>query len=245
MATPGELVSRLAEVLAVSEVTLGSYYRNLREAGLVTKGGRGRSAAQMTAKDAAHLLMAVGGSRFEKEAAAKIVADYTTLELAHTYRRTAIPIGEKGHLEGDGIEDSSGQWIMEGLSFPRLQNLPPAHSFSDALAALIDAMVQNEFLRILAAARPSQDGFFSLEVNFLGPQPSVGIQVYLYTDRFSYTEEGGYLLPELVTANPSTYSGIEDDLHRRYGNGDLRISRTITGKTIAAIADLLRGEEVA
>lgn len=59
MATPGELVRAVAAALDISDVTVGVYYRKLREAGLVTKGGRGRSAPALSYLDGARLLLSL------------------------------------------------------------------------------------------------------------------------------------------------------------------------------------------
>lgn len=62
MATAGELIRLTADALQVPEATVTSYHRMLREAGLLTKGGRGRNAPQMSATDVARLLLAMLGS---------------------------------------------------------------------------------------------------------------------------------------------------------------------------------------
>src|SRR4051812_5015787 len=62
MGSPGELVRCVARVLKVSEATVVQYDRNLAEAGLRTKGGRGRSAARITSQDAANLLIVIAGA---------------------------------------------------------------------------------------------------------------------------------------------------------------------------------------
>src|SRR5579864_4088243 len=69
MATPGELIRICADALCLSEVTVAAHYRNLREAGLVTKGGRGRSAPKSTVDDAAMLLVALLGAESGVQAA--------------------------------------------------------------------------------------------------------------------------------------------------------------------------------
>jgi hypothetical protein len=63
VATPGDLVRIFAEEFRVPSVTVSGYYRALREAALVTKGGRGRSAPTSTAKDAAALMVALLGAQ--------------------------------------------------------------------------------------------------------------------------------------------------------------------------------------
>ena len=243
MATPGELIKAVADVLHVPEVTISSYYRSLREAGFVTKGGRGRSAAQMTAADAAHLLMAVGGNRFEKESAAKIAEDYRRIRASHTVRRMALPTGERpGWLEGDWIENDAGTWLFEGFSIPHLQALPEQHQFIDALTAVIEAAMNKEFG--LATYEGSPDAAVShiIEIYFYGPEPHAGIEIGLSGGgHFFYTEEGTYQLPEKIGRDPHrSYREVDEEVSREYGSGDLEIRRKITFKTIYEIAELLK-----
>ncbi len=58
MATSGELVKMIAVETGYPEPTVAIVARKLREAGLLTKGGRGRSAAHMSPLDAARLVLA-------------------------------------------------------------------------------------------------------------------------------------------------------------------------------------------
>src|SRR5258705_11448956 len=59
MATPGQLVKCIAEALGIPEPTVVQYDRLLSENGMRSKGGRGTSAAKVTAVDAANLLIAI------------------------------------------------------------------------------------------------------------------------------------------------------------------------------------------
>lgn len=68
MASSTQLVTGLAAELGLGESTLALHFRLIREAGYITQGGRGRSAARMTASDAAHLLIASMGSLHPKDA---------------------------------------------------------------------------------------------------------------------------------------------------------------------------------
>src|SRR5712671_4544868 len=69
VASPGELVRKFSELLGIAEPTIVLHDRNLVVAGLRSKSGRGNSAARMTARDAAHLLVAVLGSSHVKDSA--------------------------------------------------------------------------------------------------------------------------------------------------------------------------------
>ena len=67
MALLSELVRMIAKVEGLEEVSVGIFARHAREAGLIAQGGRGRSAAKMTFRDAANLLIAVNGCALAKQ----------------------------------------------------------------------------------------------------------------------------------------------------------------------------------
>lgn len=114
MASPGELVKVAAWALLMPEVTVGSYYRALREAALVSKLGRGRSAAEVTALDAARLLIAIMSAPLVRDSA-------ECVSLYGRFRSAAMP---------DDIASA-------GLD-PDLAALEAAHAFEDALAYLLE-----------------------------------------------------------------------------------------------------------
>lgn len=241
MATPGELIKTVADVLYVPEVTVASYYRSLREAGLVTKGGRGPSAAQMKPSDAAKLLSAVGGSRFEKETAEKTVRDYSGIKVAHTARCLLLP-SEDDHIgRGDWIENNSGTWVFDGFKIEHLQRLPERHTFLDALVAIIDAAMEGEFGNAQRADHRDLKTWHSIEVLFYGPEPRAGLSIKLGgAGSSSYEEEGTYLLPEQIERNSANYSQVDENVRLKFGDGDLEIRRKFTEKTIYSIAHLLK-----
>jgi hypothetical protein len=115
MASPGELVRTFAEFLDIPVSTIVVHDRNLVTAGLRSKSGRGTSAARMTARDAAHLLVAVLGSSHVKD----------SVETVRGY-------GEARFFK----EMSTG---YDASNVEALQNLPSDHSFVDAVEALIGA----------------------------------------------------------------------------------------------------------
>jgi hypothetical protein len=72
MATLQDLVTVLSWATAVPEATVFAYGRFAREAGLISQGGRGRGGARMTVRDAANLVIALGGTATTREAGATI-----------------------------------------------------------------------------------------------------------------------------------------------------------------------------
>jgi hypothetical protein len=115
VASPGELVRKLSELLGIAERTIVLHDRNLVVAGLRSKGGRGNSAARMAARDAAHLLVAVLGSSHVKDSA----------ETVRRYKETRF------------LKSASGGYDANTIA--ALRNLPPDHSFVDAVETLIAA----------------------------------------------------------------------------------------------------------
>jgi hypothetical protein len=115
VASPGALVRKFSELLGIAEPTIVLHDRNLVVAGLRSKSGRGNSAAQMTARDAAHLLVAVLGSSHVKD----------SVETVRRYRETRF------HKTASGGYDDN--------TVAALRNLPPDHSFVDAIEALVAA----------------------------------------------------------------------------------------------------------
>ena len=79
MASPGELVRTIAEVLGIPEATVTVLDRNLVVAGLRTKRGRGPSAAEVTTLDGARLLIAGILSPAPVTSTAEVVGWYSQL----------------------------------------------------------------------------------------------------------------------------------------------------------------------
>lgn len=108
----------MAKVLGVPETVTASHVRNLREAGLITKAGRGITAAQMTTRDAAHLLIATVASLNVKDSAATVA----------------------------GFSQTKSRHGPDKIMFARSAG-GPNHSFVDALVVLLDLVVDGEFTR--------------------------------------------------------------------------------------------------
>jgi hypothetical protein len=110
MATPGQLVEEMAASLGMPVATVTQYDRQLAEAGLRSKGGRGTSAATVTQRDAANLLIAIGASPF---------AGPTVKEAVRTCKAY-------GSLRAASQNHNFGQ-----LGLPSLGSLPAGHSLRD------------------------------------------------------------------------------------------------------------------
>jgi hypothetical protein len=102
MATLSELVDVVAAMGGLEPVTVNLFARSIREAGLIATGGRGSSAATMSPKDAANLLIAINASGTAREGP-EIVAVYRRLE-AQEFTYEGDPPGKILGTFGEGLE---------------------------------------------------------------------------------------------------------------------------------------------
>jgi hypothetical protein len=228
MATPGELVKAIAAVLGIPEPTAVQYDRQLAEAGLRTKGGRGRSAARVTARDASNLLIAIAASPVSgpsvKEAA-KTCETYASLPFL--------------------VEHSLPKFSEVGL--PALDQLPPTHTLGEATALLIASAARGEEVTILHDQQTVRRG---LSITFFGPQTAAEIWCNFLIERKVYSP--GHMdwrsQPAFFryTSMQYEFSAFNSFEFMRLGLeqsakhlGDLGQIRTVTGRTIDALGKLL------
>ena len=147
MASPGQLVQVMADVLGLSKATVTQYDRVLAENGLRTRRGRGRSAAKVSSRDAACLLIALAASPIANEAPS-ICKHFCSL---------------KWFQQEDDPRSSFSK-----LGVTALGVLPDEHCFGTALSALIEAAGRDELARLLA------EGAIFVHFN-LGPPSSAHI----------------------------------------------------------------------
>jgi hypothetical protein len=124
MATPGALVKAMAEVLGLPEATVTQYDRQLSEDGLRSKSGRGSSAAKVTARDAASLLIAIVASPSIKAAS-----------------QTCITYGDLVELSNSASKASFARLNLMDFAI-----LPPRHLLIDALTTLINSAAHGDVI---------------------------------------------------------------------------------------------------
>ena len=142
------MVQAMADVLGIPAVTVAQYDRQLSEAGLRTKAGRGPSAAKVTSTDAANLLIAILGSPVS--GASIRMAEQVCEEIGPLYNEQTTNV--------DGFVN---------LGLRSLADLPKRHTFREALAALIEGAARGESV-------PSDMGI--LEVRIYRPHPWASIR---------------------------------------------------------------------
>jgi hypothetical protein len=220
MATPGQLVDTMARILGIPMATVTQYDRELSEHGLRSKSGRGRSAAQVTAEDAANLLMAIGGSPVAGpsiKVAAATCMDFGALR-DHTTNPRREAFARAGLLTFGGLH--------------------PRHTFRDALTALIEAACRGETLDVSRVGE--QTGDKALSVTFAtGPFPNATISVDGRTLSLPRVEKGtrdGHL-----TYMPGDQFAPSIPVMA----GDLYQQRVVHYSTVRALSELLADGDAA
>jgi hypothetical protein len=155
------MVRAIADVLGVQAVTVSQYDRQLAEAGFRTKGGRGPSAAQVTAADVANLLIAILGSPVS---GASIRAAAQVCEEIGSKRRTKA---------GSNLD------VFAEFGLRSLASLPDAHTFREAIAALIEGAGRGEPVRLANLDHKSDYKFDlrHLDVTVRRPHPIAIIRI--------------------------------------------------------------------
>jgi hypothetical protein len=222
VASPGELVRKFSQLLGIAEPTIVLHDRILVVAGLRSKSGRGNSAARMTARDAAHLLVAVLGSGHVKDSA----------ETVQRYRETRF------HKTFGGYD---------GSIVTALRNLPPDHSFVDAIEALVAAAADGSLERAMYDSIAEREGekigyppIIEITVQTPGELGDISIRGGDATGHGRYVRPGpldhyqkSHLTPEEVDAWNRKFKHYHEE-------SDLTQYRQVTAKTIVELGRILR-----
>jgi hypothetical protein len=211
MASPGDLVRTVAEVLGMPSASVAWYDRMLQEAGLRSKSGRGSGAARLTARDAANLLTALLASKQPKEA----------VDTVKLYAAT----------RPDRAQSSKKAFAGAGLG--EMAKLPSDQSFIDALEALLLSGIEGDLATWIAKHSRGKRGrkpmpLFEVAASMPGAVGDIRLAGILegITAQVRYTTPGSQI--------ESSPSPDNDD-------ADLAQSRSVTARTIVRIADLLAG----
>jgi hypothetical protein len=216
MASSTQLSECVAQQLGLPEATVALHMRNIREAGLISQGGRGRSSARMTATDAAHLLLASVGSLNPKDSV-EAVRKYAGIKR---------------------LRDAN--WGL-GL-VPKLDQLHKRHTFAEALAALIESGTAND----IQIRNADEVDFEAIVITIFWPWDGAKIEFYKFDEAAFRRDGSKYVMTPATphrlaygayfdlapSAPPITPSIIS--------KADFQQERKFTHRTIFALAKILR-----
>ena len=211
----------LTNVLAIPEKSVAMYARHLREARLISTGGRGPGGAEMSPKNCANLLLAILGAKHVKDAA-KAVKQF----------RRMIP------------QDHPTAWTLEDLNLPALTKLPENHRFGRALDALIIAAMDSTLEAALQAVGRKYaggpimvSGHLELIVRSPSSMAKIEFRGHGWSEHVTYSKRmpWGYRTP-----SREELKDWAKEFEKTGDHGDLMQDRRITARTILALGEFLR-----
>jgi hypothetical protein len=219
MATSVLLAEKLALLFGARVSTCTNTYKQLQSADMVSKGGRGRHASQVTSKDCAMLVLSLIGSEHISDAP-EAARRYSTLRARH---------GTGSYV--DDREESESAWYAMAKMFPRLQALNAGHALWEVISALIDSY-SDDLAADDGISRPS------IAVTIRGPQISalVALRDNRGEEQIEYVPASGKDMFRTVVGNPLD-KGLSNPLGIR---SDLHVEKRITHETLKALGIMLR-----
>jgi hypothetical protein len=215
MAKLSDLIPTLAKVLPMPEQTVAIYARLLRQARLLSTGGRGPGGAQMIPEDCARLLIAIMAADQVKDAV-PAVDRFWSLPVKHRDTREKMPRRERA----------------EWLPLPKsLSLLTEATSFGPAVASLI------------AAARDGalQAGLGQMMKPFL----TLGVERRFTTASLSLlgsldglVPDKKFLISQFVLPDTPLQTLINEQPFSM--GGDAMVSFAVSDRTILALGELIK-----
>lgn len=232
MALISELNTATAEVLTFPLPTVAMFSRTLREAGLISKKGRGRGAAHAVPLDGARQIIALMATASPAQAP-DCVTDFGA--LVQGYR---LEVGTKPAAKGTPA-------VLDGFTIEECYGLPRQHTFEEALTALLAGFNEERFTAAyVAAARPVPHGRYMLaliEVDLLDTALGAGLRLgghtYHYTFKAMVDVEHGN--GDALRAAAAEFAKVG----AKYRRG-IHSRRTIDADVLRKIALVINGGEI-
>ncbi|MBW7057922.1 hypothetical protein KY389_14795 [Paracoccus bogoriensis] len=215
MAKLSDLVPTLAQVLPMPEQTVAVIARALRQARLISTGGRGPGAADMTPEDCARLLLAI------------MAADQVKDSVAASQRFWAFPV-EELHSRDTMPEDEQDAWLP----------LP------DAMRALTQVTTLGEMLAgLIAAARDG--ALDAALGGVMLPFMKIEVERRFHTASVSLAGSSDGLLPDRTVmiasfAPPKTQLRKLMEASGFHEGGDAMVTFAVSQRTINPLGALIR-----
>jgi hypothetical protein len=225
MASPGQLVQTMADVLGVPKTTSRVHDRHLAIAGLRSMHGRGRGAAKVTSRDAASLLIAILGSATLED----------SVRTVERYGATRPASQNTGHP-------------YARLGIAELERLPKDHSLIEAIEALIASSTTGSLAALMDEWREGTRATRAMVAPMM--EISVLVMGTLGEVRIAGMKEGRTAAVRYALPTPwdrkrgKRPSGRELDAwaeaaRASRGDSDLERSGRVSERTILRLAELL------
>jgi len=219
MAKLSDLIPTLAQVLPMPEQTVAMYARHLREARLLSTGGRGLGAAKMTATDCARLLIAIMAADQVKNTV-NAVETFWSLPLEEIAPKPVLP------------EDQREDWanLPEIILDIMMPDGAGEQSFGESVAALIEAVRLGILTETMAHLK---DATLRVEIERRFHTGNIGFQ---HDDGRGYPEVA--MLARFYLPEGPERKRIEAESY--ISGGDAMITFAVTHHTINRLGALIR-----
>ena len=240
MASVGALVDVISDAFGIPRNAVLYPARRLQGAGLMSKGKRGVGGANMTARDAASLLIATTAHAPTLDAV-QAFKEFAALKPAvHKYRNETIKTTEEEH----------GRWRGVPMSLPYLEALDGDHTVLDAVAALISLQADDWFSVADNILGPHKlHPMWQIWIEITGPRPRAMIGVSVnYDNGTKFTETIEYF--ELFKNDNNRYATHHEFIdaftehhtkrNAEFGRRDLQYTNRFSYDTVRMVGDLLK-----
>lgn len=222
MATPGKVVRDVSIALGVPEPTVTVFYRTLREAGLVSKSGRGRSATHCAPLDIGRLILSLLVTDSPARAATA-VEDFGRLWCLEVHEEDGTFGPTLGELCGDKFSDG--------------------HTLEEAISSLSDGFCRTEFMEVMEKYATQDHGILGplLPVIFIRVRESrIDATIRINNRIYTYGDQNIILIRDTKPGSEGRKSLQEE--HER--NSDrwfrgLRVEREVSTVELKKLGELL------
>lgn len=197
MPTLTELKAEMERALNDPQLKAEIYARPLRKAGLLTTGGRGPSAPQMTERDCANLLIAIIGN------AAAIRGPETVKQYRSLHMLRRRP-GPRGHR-------STRPRKVKDLSSLPLARIREAHFFGELVELLILRAADGSIKR-LASKWKGGPGKSGLSLRLIGPRPAALLRMPMLDENMILSYAGEDQTPPTPSAGLVRAMEVHEDV---------------------------------
>lgn len=238
MAKLSNLVATLSRVLNRPEPTVSLIARHLREAGMLSSGGRGPGGADMTASDCVSLLLGVVCAE-QANTAPVAVARWRTTTMNQAIVRLAYESSEsEGVVTQTARDDCPAEWLFLKA---------PGKTLGAALECLIEGFANGGLLDSVIASTRKAYGFENLDLNDDEERALAAINTGRFGPRIKFLSafyQTDIVIADAMAEEPAIVSKFmvsADEMDSAASEvGDLVTAREISVRTILALADLIR-----
>lgn len=230
MSTPGRVIHHVSTALGIPEPTVGVYQRHLREAGLVSRVGRGRYAGHSTPLDIGRLIL--------------------SLLATETAVKAPDAVGDFGSLLCDRIDIGEEKLTLEMLCGP---SFGKGHRFEDAVAAIVAGFGHDDFMGVMDEHLITGVGHHGpylppvivrVRESHLDASINIAGTIYLYEHPIQIERDHTpWYVGDPAAPNPKHIAlGLQyDEINKKWFRG-IRVQREISGVEIQNLNELMRDD---